>query len=445
MIIFFSKMDCIKRSPIKLKKHQLKAVKFLNEERQNGLILVHPTGYGKTLTAVVYSQCFLDKYPRNKVIFVGPSGLLNNFRKEMSVYGVLNKEKYELYSYQKFHQLFNQDLINCRNNLLIVDEVHNLRNLALRNESKGISAKAVYKCAIFARKRLLLTATPFINDLMDFESLINFVYGGMKIYKRTQLSEAIDLKKYLKNKVDFISLSPEDKKLFPTFKEEYKYIPMPKEYEQNYCRVIRGYKVEGTVFLNPSSFYNAHRRAVNKIGTDDEYLGMKMKTAIELIGDKKAVIFSNWLKYGLEPIQKALKKAKIKSKSFSGKDSESQKKKIVEEFNQDKFQVLIITSAGKEGLDLKGVRKLIVMDPVWNFAGIEQIKGRAVRMGSHLHLPEKERTVDIYYLILSTSDDRTKTKRTGRCFSGDALVYQFVENKKKIQKKIDKVLKEISI
>lgn len=438
-------MDCIKRSPVKLKKHQTKAVKFLSQDYHSGLILVHPTGYGKTLTAVVYSQCFLDKYPKQKVIFVGPSSLLANFRKEMKLYQVQNSDKYQIYSYQGFYKHFSQGLIECRDNLLIIDEAHNLRTLALRSESKGVLSKAIYKCSILARKRLLLTATPFINDLMDFEALINFVYGGMKIYKRNQLTEAIDLKKYLRNKIDFINLSPKDKKLFPKYKEQYVYIPMPKEYEDKYCKVIRGIKIEGTVFLNPSSFYNAHRRAVNKIGSDDEYIGLKMDKTIELIGKHKAVIYSNWLKFGVKPITRALDKAGIKSKSFSGEINEKKKKEMVENFNQDKFQVLIITSAGKEGLDLKGVRKLIVMDPVWNFSGIEQIKGRAVRMGSHMHLAPGERTVDIYYLILSTSHDRELTKNKGWCFSGDSLVYTFVENKKKIQRKINTILKESSI
>ncbi len=63
------------------------------------------------------------------------------------------------------------------------------------------------------------------------------------------------------------------------------------------------------------------------------------------------------------------------------------------------------------------------MDPVWNFAGMEQIKGRAIRYHSHIDLPEDERNVEIYYLLLVTS--------TKDCISGDEVVYKFVENKKK--------------
>ena len=65
---------------------------------------------------------------------------------------------------------------------------------------------------------------------------------------------------------------------------------------------------------------------------------------------------------------------------------------------------------------------LIVMDPVWNYAGILQIRGRAVRFMSHENLPRKERHVDIYYMMLETSRKE--------CKSGDTVVYDIVKQKR---------------
>lgn len=427
---------------ISLKPHQKKAIKFLNDDRNNGLILVHPTGYGKTLTAAVYSQNFLEKYPEQKVVFVAPASLLDNFKKELKKIGIENYNSYKFYSYQTF---LNKDPQDCPNDLLIVDEAHNMRTLALKNQSQGKMSKKVFACAARAKKRLLLTATPFINDIMDFDFLINAVYGRLVLTSKRQLSSAYDLKLYLRNKVDYINLNKENSALFPSAQEHYERIKMEPSYEEKYCKVIRGRNIEGTVFTKPYSFYNAHRQAVNKIGNQTEYLGMKMNRTIQIIGKSKSVIYTNWLKYGVQPISKALKEKQIKFKIFSGNINAKEKTKIITEYNQDQFQVLIITSAGREGLDLKGVRKLIVMDPVWNFAGIEQIKGRVIRMGSHLHLPPSERKVDIYYMMLVTSDDLTRAKSPSLCHSGDTLVYQFIENKKRIQKTINKVLRDITI
>lgn len=59
-------------------------------------------------------------------------------------------------------------------------------------------------------------------------------------------------------------------------------------------------------------------------------------------------------------------------------------------------RVFCITSAGAEGLSLKNVRGVHIMEPYWNDVRLKQVKGRAVRIGSHLELPEDQRNVSIY-------------------------------------------------
>ena len=421
-------MDCINRSKMKLKPYQKKIIYFMSSKRNRGLLVIHPTGTGKTLSAVTYSQCFLDRNTDSKVIFIGPASLLTNFKKTLKDYGINDIKNYRLYSYQKF--LNDYEKIDCTNNLLIIDEVHNLRNFTGKRQKTSLA------CSNKAKKILLLTATPFMNDLTDFIPLINLVHGFTIITKKSQLPNISHLKNYLRNKVDFIPKSNRTED-FPKFKEHFVTIFMPREYEKDYCKLIRGQTVNMASFSSPRAFYNAHRRAVNKIGHDKKYFSLKMNRTIRIINNYKSVIFSNWLEFGIDPITDALNDKGISNKSFSGKLSQKSKDKILEEFNENKFQVLIITGAGKEGLDLKGVRKLIIMDPVWNYSGMEQIKGRAIRYRSHSHLPSAQRFVDVYYLILATGNKD--------CVSGDSVVYQFIESKKKLQTYVDKALKEISI
>lgn len=59
-------------------------------------------------------------------------------------------------------------------------------------------------------------------------------------------------------------------------------------------------------------------------------------------------------------------------------------------------KVFMITGAGAEGLSLKNVRTVHVMEPYWNKVRTDQVKGRAVRICSHADLPWEERTVEIY-------------------------------------------------
>ncbi len=63
-------MQCVERSKIALKGYQKKVVYFMSSRKNRSLLLVHPTGFGKTLTAVTYGECFLDTFPEQEVIVI---------------------------------------------------------------------------------------------------------------------------------------------------------------------------------------------------------------------------------------------------------------------------------------------------------------------------------------------------------------------------------------
>jgi len=64
--------------------------------------------------------------------------------------------------------------------------------------------------------------------------------------------------------------------------------------------------------------------------------------------------------------------------------------------------VFCITSAGAEGLSLRNVRRVHIMEPYWNHVRTDQVKGRAVRICSHIDLdynPDvalNQRTVEVF-------------------------------------------------
>ena len=59
-------------------------------------------------------------------------------------------------------------------------------------------------------------------------------------------------------------------------------------------------------------------------------------------------------------------------------------------------QVLFITQSGAEGLNLKNVRDVHIIEPYWNRVRVDQVIGRARRVGSHLNLPPEQHTVNVY-------------------------------------------------
>jgi hypothetical protein len=62
-------------------------------------------------------------------------------------------------------------------------------------------------------------------------------------------------------------------------------------------------------------------------------------------------------------------------------------------------RVFCITAAGAEGLSLKCVRAVHIMEPFWNYARINQVKTRAIRYKSHEDLPKEEQNVQTYIYI----------------------------------------------
>lgn len=62
----------------------------------------------------------------------------------------------------------------------------------------------------------------------------------------------------------------------------------------------------------------------------------------------------------------------------------------------DLCRVFCITSAGAEGLSLRNVRNVHIMEPYWNHVRTDQVQGRAVRICSHMDLDLEERNVDVF-------------------------------------------------
>lgn len=62
-------------------------------------------------------------------------------------------------------------------------------------------------------------------------------------------------------------------------------------------------------------------------------------------------------------------------------------------------RAFMITGAGAEGLSLRNVRMVHIMEPYWNKVRTDQVKGRAVRICSHQDLPMDQRTVEIFTYI----------------------------------------------
>ena len=92
-------------------------------------------------------------------------------------------------------------------------------------------------------------------------------------------------------------------------------------------------------------------------------------------------------------------------------------------------RVFCITSAGAEGLSLKNVRAVHIMEPYWNDVRLKQVKGRAIRIGSHLDLPEKDRNVSCYTYITVFGQEAQIAR------VGELRIDETVRNKDSLERK----------
>jgi hypothetical protein len=69
-------------------------------------------------------------------------------------------------------------------------------------------------------------------------------------------------------------------------------------------------------------------------------------------------------------------------------------------------KLLMITSSGAEGINLRNTRFVHIMESYWNNVRIEQIIGRARRICSHQDLPEDMRTVKVFMYVMKFTDEQ---------------------------------------
>ncbi len=190
-----------------------------------------------------------------------------------------------------------------------------------------------------------------------------------------------------------------------------------KEYKERIDNAIQDLALKGDTYLKPGPdglgklspkmekmLYNIQRSP----GLVFVYSNFRTVEGIEVFS--KVLEFNGFSRYGAK---NDLPKFAI----YSGTEDETQKRDILKIFtskenSHGKFiKIICATAAGAEGLDLKNIRQIHIMEPYWNQVRIEQVIGRGVRRGSHDELPPDERNIDIFrYFSVFTDQEKMETK-----------------------------------
>jgi len=267
------------------------------------------------------------------------------------------------------------------------------------------------------------------------------------------------LQKALKGKVDY---QPSSDKDFPSSTEEVVRVEMSKDQYKAYKATMKGnpsltYKIKRGLppskqeSRNLNSFLSASRQISNtprqfdlrskpSDATKIETMASEIKKHLASDKNYKGVSYSNYIGSGIEPLSKRLTKANVPHASFTGRLTPKEKKRIIEDYNAGKVKHLLVSGAGSEGLDLKGTKLLQVMEPHWNDPKIEQVKGRAIRIGSHAHLPKGERKVKIQRFLSTPRKEGIIFKKRPK--GTDEYLSEMSKRKKALNQQFLRVLQE---
>jgi SNF2 family DNA or RNA helicase len=457
----------VKEAEVSLQPHQKRAVAKINREGRQ--LVYHGLGSGKTITSL--------KAKKGDTVVVTPASVRTHF-KDVAEWAGIPMDNTKIYSYEG--ALKNKP----KGDTLIIDEAHRIgrydskRSAEIRKLSKGYD------------RVIMLTGSPirnapheigpladvlgipntkvpssesafkdnFIEEKHEKRSISDFL-TGVKPGVTYSLKNKDVLRDAFAGKVDFYEPS---RKNYPGVLEKHEKVTMSDDQMKAYRVLVS--KTDHSVVHKisegrPMTYEerdkaNAFLTAARMISNTAYPFGgkrfsPKVNKIVSNISKNKGenhVVYSNYLDGGIRPIADKLSKKGVPYAMFYGGMSDKQKKLAIKDFNEGKINTLLLSSSGAEGVDLKGARNVHIVEPHWNQARTDQVVGRAVRFGSHKHLPPKDRFVTVHRYTTEMPDNGAVTKFfTGRKkdVSADEYIYQLSKTKQKLNDELLGVLKDV--
>lgn len=115
----------------------------------------------------------------------------------------------------------------------------------------------------------------------------------------------------------------------------------------------------------------------------------------------------------------------------------------------DVAKVMMISQSGAEGISLRNVRRVFIMEPFWNMVRIDQVIGRAIRTRSHEELPVQDRNVQVFIYMSTFTPEQLKKdftlQRKDHSLSSDEHIMRIAEHKDAITRNFLDMLKRASV
>ena len=179
---------------VDLNPHQVDAALFAcRNPLSRGVILADEVGLGKTIEAgLVIAQRWAER--RHKILIITPANLRKQWHQELQdKFGlsaiILESKNYNALRKSQANPFNQEDIIICSYqfakskaddirrihwDLAILDEAHRLRNVY---KSGNITARTLKDAMAHVQSKVLLTATPLQNSLLELYGLVSIIDG----------------------------------------------------------------------------------------------------------------------------------------------------------------------------------------------------------------------------------------------------------------------------
>ena len=447
--------DLIKDNLTHKLKHQTDGALHILREMNGSALLADEVGLGKTVTTgMVIKECLVRGFV-TKILILTPPSLVDQWVAELDEkfnlkFKIIESEAdwdtsdLVIASIDKV-KTFDKEIGNFRHkraheiawDLLVVDEAHKLKQ---RNTTRWKFVDRMQK-----KRFMLLTATPFQNDLVELYNLLHllrrghlgtiqefrqkFLFRGNKrkplnplelrkrlqevMLRRRREETGIDYKKRIP-KIEVVNLTIEEKRIYDSICDLLK----TKYFSAN-GEELRGKLIIYAILPKITSSSRSAVESLSKIAESEKYhpetrqraqdiieaygkltKDSKIEKLIEIIEiilkrdkDAKILLYTKHpttLRYIIEKLQPY----NLKIVDFMGGLTREEKTEKIKEFKKD-AQMMISTETGAEGLNFQFCNVLINYDLPWNPMSVEQRIGRLDRIGQ---------TRDMYIYSLATKD-----------------------------------------
>ena len=399
--------------------YQVAPAEWLRDHpQQEGLVVAYRVGTGKTLTAANVGETLLEIGRVDHVLVLTKKSLLDAFKEELKNCVVRDPSKYTVYSYQNFAGKKHRALLNAAKAkgpfLLMIDEFQHFKN------EEGRDFKASFSARQNAKHTVLFSATPLFDSVKELRTVDMLLHGrnrsrfptkkdfganknnefvvtnneGTTEVSEQRLSESFknEIKRVFKDHIATkFELNDAEKKRYPTRKTIVQLVKM----DDNQQKLLN----DRDAWNSRNAFGVTERQYFNtlfpKPGAGDRRKRTrapavaKVRALVKEITTKKqfpTVIYSAFVEAGVNIVYNRLVKAGVKKnkiRKYTGRTTAAQRTKLVDSYNEGEVDVLIISAAGREGLNLKRTKAFHVLEQEWNRSSIEQATGRAIRRDSH--------------------------------------------------------------